>query len=107
MHDTAIQAYRVKGEILTGLQEGGLGATLGAAGAGWAAGGPKGAVIAALAQLGLAGLAPNAAGTPYELEGKGNPVDRHYIDQVIDRLEAQKKADQAVIAAATGKTCKE
>ena len=107
VHDTAIQAYRVKGEILTGLQEGGLGATAGAAAAGWAAGGPKGAAIAALAQLGLAGLAPNAAGTPYELEGKGNPVKRHLIDHVIERLEAQKKADQAVIAAATGKTCKE
>jgi len=106
VHQTAIQAYRIKGEILTGLQEPGWGGTALAAGAGFAIGGIKGAAIGALARVGLAALMPDAVGTPHELEGKGkDPIDLHGMDQVIDSIERQKTEDQKIIASATGKTC--
>jgi len=106
VHQTAIQAYRIKGEILTGIQEAGWGGTAMAAGAGFAVGGIKGAAIGALARLGLSAVMPDAAGTPYALQGKGkNPVALHGMDQVIDAIEGQKSEDQQILAAATGKTC--
>jgi len=105
VHQTDIQAYRIKGEILTGIQEAGWGGTALAAGVGYAIGGAKGAAIGAVARLGLAALAPNAVGTPYELEGKGNPGKRHGIAQVIDSIEGQKSEDQQILESATGKKC--
>ncbi|MDH5857378.1 PAAR-like domain-containing protein [Lampropedia aestuarii] len=106
VHPTEIQAYRVDGEILTGVQESGWRGTAAVASAGFAVGGIKGAAVGVLAQWGLSGLMPNAAGTPYPVDGSGiNPIDRHGMDQVIDGIEAQKTADQATIATATGKTC--
>ena len=102
VQQTDIQAYRVKGEALTGLQEPGMLASIGAAGVGAALGGSLGAAGAAMALRTI----PSAIGTPYALDGKGlNPIDRHGMHQVIDSIEAEKSADQQSIASATGKTC--
>ena len=107
VHQTDIQAYRIEGEILTGVQEPGWGGTAAAAGAGFALGGIKGAAIGMLARWGLSALMPDAVGTPHVLEGTGlNPIDRHGMEQVIAGIEAQKSEDQQTIASATGKTCK-
>lgn len=101
-----IQAFRVAGEVLSGVQEQGLAGTLLGAGVGALLGGPLGAAAGALAKMGLAAIMPDAVGTPHELPGHGvNPVDRHGMDQVIEGLEAQKGEDQESLAKATGKTC--
>lgn len=103
---SSIEAYRVSGEILSGLQSQGWGGTLVAAGAGAAIGGPIGALIGAALKAGLSALLPDAAGTLHELPGSGiNPVDRHGMNQVIDGIESQKTEDQTTIAQATGKQC--
>lgn len=94
-----ISAYRVSGEILTGIQESGFMSTLGLAGAGFLAGGPKGALIAGGGKLLLSALMPNAVGTPHTLSGSGfNPVDRHGMHQVIAGIEEEKQEDQATIS---------
>jgi type VI secretion system secreted protein VgrG len=95
-----IQAYQVAGEVLTGLQEQGWKGTAAAAGAGFAVGGVKGAVLGALAKLGLSAAMPDAVGNRLPLPGSGNPVARHGMDQVVDGIEAQKEADQAVLTEA-------
>lgn len=101
-----IQAYRVAGEVLTGVQEQGALGTLAGAGIGGLLGGPIGAAAGALAKVGLSATMPDAVGIPHQLPGHGiNPVARHGMDQVIDGIEAQKSEDQAVLAEATGKSC--
>jgi hypothetical protein len=101
-----IQAFRVAGEVLSGVQEQGLAGTRLGAGVGALLGGPLGAAAGALAKIGLSAIMPDAVGTPHELPGHGvNPVDRHGMDQVIEGLEAQKGEDQESLAKATGKTC--
>ncbi|WP_425337551.1 bacteriophage T4 gp5 trimerisation domain-containing protein, partial [Vreelandella alkaliphila] len=87
-----IAAYRVRGEVLTNLQEQNSGfSTLGVAGWG---------------QQLLANNLPNAVGTPYELPGRGiSRIDRHSMAQVIGGLEAQKAFDQRHLAEATGHYC--
>lgn len=97
-----INAYQVAGEVLTGLQEQGWRGTGAAASAGFAAGGIKGAVIGALAKIGLSAAMPDAVGNRLPLPGSGNPVARHGMDQVIDGIEGQKEADQAVLTEALG-----
>lgn len=65
-----IQAYRVDGEILTGLQENRF----------------------------LKGAMPQAVGAPHTVPGTGwNPVGRHGMGQMIDGIEQQKQQDQATI----------
>ncbi len=101
-----IQAYRVDNEILDGVQAQGIKGTLGAAGVGALLGGPVGAVIGALGKIGLAAAMPDVVGKVFGLPGKGlNPVDRHGMGQVIDGIEGQKSADQAVLANQTGVGC--
>lgn len=101
-----VQAYRVDNEVLDGLQAQGIKSTLGAAGVGALLGGPVGAVIGALGKIGLAAAMPDAVGIVRELPGKGlNPVDRHGMGQVIDGIEGQKSADQAVLGSQTGVGC--
>lgn len=105
-----INAYQVAGEVLTGLQQQGWGGTLGTAGAGAAIGGAFGgfvgagigAVVGGLAKIGLSALMPDAVGNTFPLEGHGNPVSRHGMDQVIDGIEKQKDEDQAIIRGAGG-----
>ena len=92
-----INAHRIEGDVLTGTQEQGIGATLVAAGL-------FGALGAAV-KVGLASVMPDAAGLPLELPGHGTPLDRHGMDQVIEAIEAQKRVDQEVLAQATGKHC--
>lgn len=65
-----VQAYRVDGEVLTGLQENRF----------------------------LKSQMPQAIGTPHVVSGTGwNPVGRHGMNQMIDGIEEQKKQDQATI----------
>jgi hypothetical protein len=40
---------------------------------------------------------PEAAGTPYALDGKGSPVSKHFIRQVIDGIEKQKQEDISIL----------
>lgn len=101
-----INAYRVDGEILTGIQEQSLGATLIAAGAGLIAGGPITALLAVAAKCGVSAIAPNATGKRFNIPGKGiDPVSRHLMDQVLAGIESQKSEDQATLEAANGERC--
>ncbi|QDI04828.1 DUF4150 domain-containing protein [Xanthomonas cerealis pv. cerealis] len=77
--DSAIEAYRVDGEVLTHVQEGGF----------WD-GGPL--------QSLLGRSMPDAVGTPHEIPGHGvDRIRRHFMSQVVDGIESQKKEDQAII----------
>ncbi|MDF7647065.1 DUF4150 domain-containing protein [Pantoea sp. Acro-805] len=95
-----INAYRVKGEVLTALQEpgiwgaalvaalGGIGALLGGI-VGGALGAALGTVIAAL---------PSALGLKHDMDGgKGDPVNRHFMSQVIPCIEAEKSVDEDIL----------
>ena len=97
-----ITGYQVAGEVLTGLQEQGVLGTLAAAGVGALFGGIGGAVIGGLIKMGVSAMMPNAVGNMFPLEGHGNPVARHGMDQVIDGIEKQKDEDQAIIRGAGG-----
>ncbi len=102
-----ITAFRVLGEVLTGVQEQGLGGTLLSAAIGGAlTGGPAGALVGGLGKMALAAAMPDAIGLPLELPGHGNPLARHGMDQVIEGIEDQKTQDQATLAQATGKECR-
>jgi Domain of unknown function (DUF4150) len=105
-----INAYQVAGEVLTGLQQQGWKGTLATAGAGAAIGGMFGGFVGAgigaalggLAKLGISAAMPDALGNKFPLDGHGNPVSRHGMDQVIDGIEKQKDEDQAIINGAGG-----
>jgi hypothetical protein len=104
--DPEIHAYRVSGEVLTGVQEQSWGSTLLVAGIGLAVGGPIGGLVAAAAKWGVSALSPDAVGDKFDLPGTGlNPVDRHSMDQVINGIQEQKGEDQATLQAATGVSC--
>jgi len=45
---------------------------------------------------------PDAVGNRLPLPGSGNPVARRGMDQVIDRIEGQTEADQAILTKALG-----
>lgn len=93
-----VQAYRVAGEVLTGVQEPGLKTYAAAA----ALGGPGG--VAAVAALDA--KAPKAVGVPHELPGTAiDPLRRHGMRDVIHGIEKQKEEDQATLAQATRVTC--
>jgi len=93
-----VQAYRVAGEMLTGIQEPGL-KTYGAAAA---IGGPVG--VAAVAALDV--KAPKALGVQHVLPATAmDPVRRHFMRDVIAGIEKQKEEDQATLSKATGVTC--
>jgi hypothetical protein len=101
-----IIAYRVKGEILTAVQEQGIGSTLLPAALGFLVGGPVGALVAGGGKMLLSSLMANAKGTTFDLNGTGlNPIDRHGMDQVIAGIEEQKTEDSATLSKATGKSC--
>lgn len=92
-----IQAYRVNGEVLTGVQEHGVYGTAAAIALGFKVGGPWGAIIAAAAKIALASAMPNAVGTPHVVDGSWDPVQRHFMSQAIAGIEKQKDEDQATI----------
>jgi hypothetical protein len=103
---TDITAYRVKGEILTAVQEQGIGSTLVPAAIGLLFGGPVGAAIGGLGKMLLSSLISNAKGATFDVNGSGvNPVARHGMDQVIEGIEEQKKEDEATLSKAIGKSC--
>jgi hypothetical protein len=84
-----VRAYRVQGEVLTGLQEQGPLSTIAAA----KLLGPVGMI----GKVALAATMPDAVGTPHEVEGSWDPVSRHGMDQVLAGIEAQKAQDQAIL----------
>lgn len=93
-----IAAYRVRDEVLTGMQEQGWKGTLAA----FAVGGLWGA----LGKIGLSALMPDAVGARHELPASSfDPYNRHLMPDVIKGIERQKQEDQRKIAAATGKVC--
>jgi type VI secretion system VgrG family protein len=105
--NSAINAYRVDGEILTRVQEfkpsqyespawSDLWKPVQAAGKALR---NIGRVAADTVDAGVAYLAPNAVGTKYDLPSikGGNPVARHGMDQVIDGIESQKVSDAATL----------
>ncbi|MBA8867526.1 hypothetical protein FHW11_004722 [Pantoea agglomerans] len=96
-----ISAYRVKGEVLTMIQEpgfwagaaviGGLGLT------GLKVGGPWGAIAGSAFGAGLI-MSPAAVGSKHELEGgKGSAIDMHGMDQVKNCIEMEKHDDEAIL----------
>lgn len=95
-----ITAYRVENEVLTGLQEQGFKGTAVAARAGYAVAGPIGALVGALAKVGLSATMPDALGTKYEVPGSWDPLSRHRVGQCIAGIESQKEADQGLLTAA-------
>lgn len=99
-----VQAYRVSGEVLTGVQEPGLKAYGAGAGASTALGlGPAPGVAAVGA---LDANAPKAVGSPHELPASSmSPVGKHGMNDVVDGIEAQKSEDQATLAKSTGVKC--
>jgi hypothetical protein len=110
--NSAIDAYRVNGEILTRLQEftpsqyespewSDLWKPGQAAGK---AARNAGRLAADAADAAIAKLAPNAVGTKYDLPSinGGSAVTRHGMDQVIDGIESQKEADSATLKGQSG-----
>jgi hypothetical protein len=95
---TNIDAYRVDGELLTGVQEQGWKGTLAAF---WAGG-----FWGAAAKVGLSAAAPDAIGTKYDLPASSlSPAERHKMGDVTKGIEKQKEEDQKKIAEKTGKKC--
>jgi hypothetical protein len=85
-----LDAYRVDGEALTGLQQPGIRAFLASP------------VIATAGAL----LAPAALGKAHELPATSlDPYHRHLMDDVKSGIERQKAGDQQTIAVNTGKKC--
>jgi len=85
-----IDAFRVKGEILTDIQENNAGRLLEF--------GMKYGPGLAMLKAYIAGKAPDSAGTSHNLSGgEGNPVTLHGMDQVIHCLELEKSHDIATI----------
>ncbi|EJS93149.1 PAAR-like domain-containing protein [Pectobacterium wasabiae] len=97
-----ISAYRVKGEILTKIQEPGFwGGTAVIGGLGWAGfktAGPWGAVAGGALGLGLV-MSPSAVGTKHDLDGgEGSAVDKHGMDQVKHCIEQEKEEDEKLLS---------
>jgi hypothetical protein len=97
-----IDVYQVADEFLTGTQEPGPKGALAAQALGALLGGPEGAVLGGLARDALAEAMPDALGVRHPLPGHSDPISRHGMDQVIEGIEAQKLADQAVIVQLIG-----
>lgn len=84
-----IQAYRVKGELLTKIQEVDLVEDFKMV---------RGHVPSLIAKEELSALAPDAAGIPHDLPGGvGGALDRHGIGQAINCIEQQKDEDISII----------
>jgi hypothetical protein len=105
--DSAINAYRVQGEILTRLQEFTPSQYESPAWSDlWKPGQALGKAVrnagraaADAADAAIAKLAPNAVGTKYDLPSiaGGSAIDKHGMNQVIDGIESQKQADAATL----------
>ena len=96
--DSPINAYRVRGDILTWIQEHSVAATAGA----WSLFGP----YAAAAKVLVSFFMPDAAGTKYDLPGSGiSPLDRHGMDQVLAGTRSMVFKDQRILESAFGEHC--
>jgi hypothetical protein len=85
-----IRAYRVDGEVLTGVQE-----------PGW-----RTALVSPFAALAGTLFSPKAAGIPHDLPATSwDPATRHKMGDVTKGIEKQKEEDQKKIAKDTGKNC--
>jgi hypothetical protein len=83
-----VNAYHVRGDILTNAQEGSW----------WQA------VLFPLRGL-QTWATPDAIGNKFSLPGHGTPLARHDMSQVMEGIEGEKQQDQATIAKDTGKEC--
>jgi hypothetical protein len=93
-----VNAYRVRGEVLTGAQEG---SPVAAGIVGRVAG-----LFGMAAYGGLTYALPDAVGNKIEIPANSlDPVSRHMMDDVLQGMEDEKKKDQQTIAQDTGKEC--
>jgi hypothetical protein len=98
-----ITAYRVKGEVLTTVQEpgflGGI-STIGATTyAGAQLGGVYGGIGGALLGGALVTLTPSSIGIRHDLDGgQGNAIARHGMDQVLPCIESEKEYDEKILS---------
>ncbi|AYH05895.1 DUF4150 domain-containing protein [Pectobacterium parmentieri] len=97
-----INAYRVKGEVLTAIQEPGFWGGLAAIGAttyaGTKMGGIYGGIGGALLGGALVTLTASSVGTRHEMDGgKGDPITRHGMDQVLPCIENEKEHDELIL----------
>ena len=107
-----VQAYQVVGDVLTGAQESAPGLAAGTAGAAAGTGGLGGAAMLPVAyglsqvreaygtHLKLPAVTDTGASYPTGVVSPLNPLQRHYMDTVINGLEKQKADDQAALKAA-------
>ncbi|WP_312046496.1 PAAR-like domain-containing protein [Erwinia sp.] len=96
-----INAYRVKGEILTAVQEPGFWGGLALMGTTAALGAKMGGLVGGVAGLSVGGLLaqlPDSVGKKHDMDGgKGDPVARHGMIQVIPCIEAEKDIDENIL----------
>ncbi|MFB6324850.1 PAAR-like domain-containing protein [Pantoea deleyi] len=98
-----INAYRVKGEILTAIQEpgfiGGI-STIGVAALiGGKTGGLYGGLGGALLGGALIALTPESVGKKHDMDGGvGDPIARHGMEQVLPCIELEKQHDEALLS---------
>ncbi|OWS73509.1 phospholipase [Pantoea sp. VS1] len=95
-----INAYRVKGEVLTSAQEPGLwgiGIIAAFAGLGTLIGGPFGALVGVGLGTVIVSL-PDSVGLKHDMDGgKGDPVSRHFMSQVMPCIEQEKNTDELIL----------
>ncbi len=98
-----INAYRVKGEILTAVQEPGFWGGLALMGTTGAIGAKLGGLVGGLAGVSVGGLLaqmPDSVGKKHDMDGgSGDPVARHGMVQVIPCIEAEKDIDEKILNA--------
>lgn len=101
---TQINAYRVEGEVLTGIQEQGWKGTAAAAAAGSILG--PGAILGGLAKIVVSALAPDAKGTKYDIPPTSfDPVRRHLMADVNNGMEQKLEEAESKLESATGTKC--
>lgn len=106
VHDSHIKAYRVKDELLTGLQEPGWKSLSAGFGLGSLLGGPVGGLKGAAAVLGLGLLMPNAVGEHIQTPKiSTSPLQGHSMDDVLASFRQLIDEDEQALAKSTGHSC--
>lgn len=106
VNNSDIKAYRVKDEVLTGLQEPGLKSLATGFGLGSLFGGPVGGLKSAAIVAGLGWLMPNAAGEHIQTPKISmSPIQGHSMDDVLASFRQLIDEDEQALAKSTGHTC--
>lgn len=106
VNDSDIKAYRVKDEVLTGLQEPGWKSLAASFGLGSLFGGPIGGLTSTATVAGLGWLMPNAAGEHIQTPKISmNPIQGHFMDDTLASFRQLIDTDEQALAKATGHTC--